>query len=203
MGRLKYPKKSHPVSKETRRKIGEASRGKIFPEREKYPAIGDRFGKWTVIDKAARIYKNRVSASRCRCDCGLEQSISNARLKGGLTKSCRGCAVRKLEPFQGVYNRLLVAASKREISIDLSFDDFLKFTTIDFCFYCDERVIWKRYGARGAHTNLDRKDNTRGYHADNCVVCCFRCNHVKGSQLTFEEMIEVGKVLKSFREKRK
>jgi len=51
-------------------------------------------------------------------------------------------------------------------------------------------------------SNIDRKNNCFGYTKDNTVQCCGRCNQVKGKHLSFEEMTEVGKILKRFREAR-
>lgn len=62
--------------------------------RVKESLVGQRFGRWTVIDSAP----NRVSASGktrsimwlCRCDCGTEKAVGARALKTGMSTSC-GC----------------------------------------------------------------------------------------------------------------
>lgn len=56
--------------------------------------IGQKFGRWTVIDEAP----NRVSASgktrsimwKCKCDCGTVKDVGARALKTGMSTSC-GC----------------------------------------------------------------------------------------------------------------
>lgn len=56
--------------------------------------IGQKFGRWTVIDEAP----NRVSASgktrsimwKCKCDCGVVKDVGARALKTGMSTSC-GC----------------------------------------------------------------------------------------------------------------
>ncbi len=40
---------------------------------------------------------------------------------------------------------------------------------------------------------IDRKDNSKGYAVNNMVLACPICNRVKGSLLTEEDMLKVGK----------
>lgn len=81
-------------------------------------------------------------------------------------------------------------AKKRGIFWGLKKEDYLS-KVKDPCFYC------------GAHTKtgvgLDRKNNKLGYTKSNVVACCGTCNTIKGSSLTFEEMIEVANLLKRMR----
>lgn len=53
---------------------------------------GQRFGRWTVIEKTARPpYTTGTSAFYlCRCDCGAEKVISGRSLRIGDSTSC-GC----------------------------------------------------------------------------------------------------------------
>ena len=54
---------------------------------------GQKFGRWTVIDKAGRYrYHNGkyVTLWRCKCECGEERNIRAGTLKRGLSLSC-GC----------------------------------------------------------------------------------------------------------------
>lgn len=45
--------------------------------------IGDKFGEWTVIDKAKKPYH-----SLCKCSCGVIKEVNNSSLRLGKSKSC-------------------------------------------------------------------------------------------------------------------
>lgn len=49
---------------------------------------GQRFGRWTVIEKAES--KNRAVYWKCICDCGTVKDVKAASLRNGDSKSC-GC----------------------------------------------------------------------------------------------------------------
>ncbi len=53
------------------------------------------------------------------------------------------------------------------------------------------------------YSGLDRKDNERGYLVKNVVPCCHPCNSIKGNNLTYDEMLKVGKILRTFWKKGK
>ena len=57
------------------------------------------------------------------------------------------------------------------------------------CIYC---------GSKDRIT-IDRKNNTIGYIYDNCVSACFKCNFFKGADISFEEMMMVGEIVKNMR----
>jgi len=47
---------------------------------------------------------------------------------------------------------------------------------------------------------LDRKDSRFGYNHDNVVWCCGPCNQMKGPYLSYQQMLEVGKLFRKWRE---
>lgn len=57
------------------------------------PNVGDRFGKWTVIEPAGR-RDGGNKAYRCRCDCGNEQIVSSYALRKRRSWRCKPCAHR-------------------------------------------------------------------------------------------------------------
>lgn len=59
---------------------------------EKYK-VGDRFGKWTLIEKLPMVKKN--SQWKVRCDCGVERSLAAGNIYSGRSKSCRSCGAKK------------------------------------------------------------------------------------------------------------
>ena len=54
---------------------------------------GQKFGRWTVLQKAPSQYKSAYW--KCRCECGKESSVQGRSLRRGASKSC-GCLVREL-----------------------------------------------------------------------------------------------------------
>lgn len=112
---------------------------------------------------------------------------------------CRRCSnghnwdeARK--PFESLYNIL----KTRGHVVSLTFDEFLKFTEVKVCHYCDQQVVWTSRG-RPSPTNLDRKDSSEGYTQENCVVCCPECNRVKSNKYSYEEMLLIGATLKTIK----
>ena len=74
------------------------------------------------------------------------------------------------------YRELKRSALRRTKSLTLSIDEYKELVVGRACFYCEHRPA-EGQGLLG----LDRVDNTRGYHARNCVASCARCNYMKGS----------------------
>jgi 5-methylcytosine-specific restriction endonuclease McrA len=79
---------------------------------------------------------------------------------------------------------------------------------ISGCQYCGAKVVWSAHREdKCSHAcNLDRKDNSLGYTKGkdnslgytkgNVVVSCWNCNIMKGSRLTYEEMMLLSPALK-------
>jgi hypothetical protein len=79
----------------------------------------------------------------------------------------------------------------------LSFEEFLEFTKIKNCHYCDNSIVWDEHN--GWRINLDRKNNTLPYTKENCVVCCKLCNYSKSDKYTYEEWKAMTDALKLYR----
>lgn len=67
--------------------------------------IGQKFGFWTVIDRALPIKNSarRWRAWKCRCKCGTIKDVSEQSLLTGKSTSCgckRGKAIRRSEPYE-------------------------------------------------------------------------------------------------------
>lgn len=58
---------------------------------------GQRFGRWTVIERAPAKVTGRQATTMwlCRCDCGNAKVVSGTNLKNGASKSC-GCLSTEL-----------------------------------------------------------------------------------------------------------
>lgn len=50
---------------------------------------GQKFGKWTVLQKVERT--GSTTYMMCRCECGVEQKITSQNLRNGRSTQCRKC----------------------------------------------------------------------------------------------------------------
>ena len=157
--------------------------------------IGKTFGRLVVVSPLERVKSHRMW--RCRCSCGVYKLIRQEHLISNSTVSC-GCFrnTPKLRPYEYLYNR--IKQGKHEVIF--TYEEFLEFTNETNCHYCDAPVHFKIhiYVEGESPTNLDRKDSALGYSKQNCVVCCKRCNVAKNNHFTYEEWVEIGKVIKSW-----
>lgn len=159
----------------------------------KIDLIGQTFGRLTVIAQLPSKNYGRwtVSMWLCQCECGNKTSVTGNRLKAGRSKSC-GCYKQDIQrgrPYGWLYTKLRHNAKNSKRSCELTYEEFLQFTTIIQCHYCGATINWipHHHNESGCYF-LDRKDNTAGYIKENCVVCCSLCNLIKGKTLSYEEM---------------
>ena len=122
---------------------------------------------------------------------------------GSGTRSC-GCQRRdnsRKRPYEYIFNLLVRVANGRGM-MTMSYEEFLVFTAVPECHYCGVAIVWNQHNITGRVTcryNLDRKDNEVGYTKENCVVCCKECNIVKGDRFTYEQFLQIGAVIRTFR----
>jgi hypothetical protein len=158
-----------------------------------------RFGRLVVLNKTDKRDNRRGLIWNCKCDCGNTKNISSGTLTNGYVRSC-GCLRRESEiarhkkrPYESIYNFLVATANKRNHIITITYEDYLEFTNIKICHYCNSNIVWVPYSRNrlgikdGRGYNLDRKDNNIGYIKENCIVCCGRCNRGKNSVFTYEQ----------------
>lgn len=57
---------------------------------------GQRFGKWTVIERAPNVkYRGVITVMwKCRCDCGAVTNVQRGNLMGGKSTQCKSCGAR-------------------------------------------------------------------------------------------------------------
>lgn len=175
-----------------------------------YDLTGKKFGRLNVIKLGYT--KNKQNHWECKCDCGNTTIVKARYLNSKSTTSC-GCYRREyhsLEPYRGRYNLMVRTSKTRNEHLGImSFPEFLALIkSNNSCHYCGENVEWQphqcyknRNLSKGGYY-LDRKDNSIGYTKDNCVVCCTLCNMVKGKNLTYDEMLVVGKSITEVRKLR-
>lgn len=122
-------------------------------------------------------------------DCGKEIRPRQQQLKN-CTGKCQSCC-HKIEKFKVRFNFLKERCKQGNIKRSLSFNDYLEFTKINNCYYCNIEIDWttKTHSYGGKAYYLDRKNSNIGYTKENCVVCCSQCNRMKMS-LSSKEFIE-------------
>ena len=165
--------------------------------------IGDSFSRWVAVGTTYKAENSNNRYCLCRCSCGTTRPVLIVELQKGTSKSC-GCTRGKsnLKPFESGYKLLLRQAKKRDYVVSLSYNEYLEFTKIGCCHYCNSDIDWVPYNIIKNHScahHLDRKDNGDGYSKENCVVCCARCNWGKGRYFTYDEWMQLGQVIKSWK----
>jgi len=75
-------------------------------------------------------------------------------------------------------------ARLRGFEFELTFEEFIQITSQP-CIYGDGTA------EEGIRIGIDRRVNTKGYAAENCVPCCYFHNLVKSSWFDFEDMLRI------------
>lgn len=52
-----------------------------------------------------------------------------------------------------------------------------------------------RKGRRGIRLEVDRKDGKKEYSPENCLLACYPCNNAKSDIFSYDEFLEIGKVI--------
>lgn len=129
----------------------------------------------TISDKAdQKIHKRDENGniilkkcSRCNSWLSLDNFWKNKAHKDGFCNECKNCQATAKE---NRYNNYKKNAKKRNLSFDLTKEQFYNLTTQP-CNYCGEFI--KEYNG------IDRINSSIGYTLDNCVSCCEICNKMK------------------------
>lgn len=86
-------------------------------------------------------------------------------------------------------------AKERGIFFDLSFELFLKITSMN-CYLCGrppaQKILnTKRSNGYYVYNGVDRVENDKGYTPKNVLPCCKKCNSMKGtySLVEFKKLI--------------
>jgi hypothetical protein len=104
------------------------------------------------------------------------------------------------ETPQGYYSILKYNAKLRKINFDLTKEEYINWYNKQErrCIYCNitEDELKKKQNHYKRLT-IDRKDNNKGYELDNIVLCCYRCNTIKGNSISYEKMIKIGEIIQN------
>lgn len=157
---------------------------------KRFELSGKSVGDWTVTSQKKVLRTNGKGYARfkeywlCRCKCGTLKWIYGYTLEKGKAKACVSCN-SKLGEFGGIRRRLFrqyrASAVKRGYDFSIDYSEFCSMLDKD-CRYCGlppSNSGPKEYGGLYLYQGIDRKDNTLGYTAENCVPCCETCNRAK------------------------
>lgn len=155
---------------------------------------GQVYGNLTVIKRSGSV--DGSTTWLCKCICGNDRIVQRANLLYEKTISC-GCINKVRNSNLPVMDRLFArykynasGERRRNMEFTLTQQEFENLVFKD-CHYCGEPPFLKFKTAAETiiHGGIDRVDNSKGYHNDNCVPCCQHCNAMK-LQLSYKDFIE-------------
>lgn len=142
-----------------------------------------------------RLSKRRPTKRRKCTKCGKTKHQS----KFVNQSWCRACGIKAtittLRKPESRHKYAVTEAQRRNIPWAITKDEHLQMLS-QSCHYCGGPLSPRGVG-------LDRKDDDGGYTIENVVPCCGRCNRVKSSDFTYEEMVLLGQVIHGIDKKRK
>lgn len=146
-------------------------------------------------------YRKRQNMYTFKCICcpatmivtsyDLKKVSGNCRECANLVGAAKTCLKNRKRPYEALFNKFDYDRKRFNQESSLTYEEFVEFTKSPFCAYCKDPVSWAEFciSTHGHKYNLDRMDNSRGYHKDNLAVCCWICNQIKSSRLTHQEML--------------
>ncbi len=98
-----------------------------------------------------------------------------------------------------IYSRKRANAKQQNLSFTISKEDFIEWygNQTLICHYCgldpeDFVKTGDKFITNKLNLSVDRVDNSLGYDLSNIVLCCNRCNSIKGNFFSYEEMKAIG-----------
>jgi hypothetical protein len=157
--------------------------------------IGKEIGKLTVLQEMPS-HVGEKKKCRCRCKCGQEVIVEVGNILRE-TKACQRCKNKiayGLAAFNKIYCVYKYWATKRNLSFDLSKEQF-RLLTKGCCHYCGASPSQlvpmgrgRNHGGNYVYNGIDRLDSKLGYSPENAVTSCGMCNELKNS-LSVSEFI--------------
>jgi len=154
-----------------------------------------------------------VETKHCK-HCDRELLLSNfhkdRNKKGGLAYYCKECVSKQGKKYRntadGIYSSIIGRynfgkhTGKREYKpVKITREEFVKWYNAEpkFCHYCSipeqKLKTWNKTGrGRNNRLSIDCKDNFIGYIQGNLALACDKCNLIKSSIITYNEMLFIG-----------
>lgn len=179
---------------------------KVYPMNDKKFLDGTNLKDKNYLGRCFRYWNNKkifVYRFKCNNECEniLNIQYSNCKTTLGICNSCQ----KRGKPFEFVYNELKKSEHKSgKKEVHLTYEEFLIFTKIKECHYCNSAIIWNpcsNYKGKifSRSYKLDRKINEKSYSLENCVVCCWNCNRSKSNIFSYEEFFAMTRTLRETR----
>lgn len=114
-----------------------------------------------------------------------------------VVKNTKNNTLEKRASFK--HHQLKSTAKKRKIPFLVErhwFENWFKIKAVGNCCYCGVKLIWEKGGNTNFKASVDRINNSVGYESGNVVVCCNRCNAIKGKWFDYKQMKQIGEILK-------
>lgn len=125
---------------------------------------------------------------------------------------CQSCSARitikaaqknnRKRPYEARYNNFLARTKNDNPKTDLTYEDYLEFTKINECHYCNIPINWEPYTKNTSGFFLDRKENEISHIKSNLVVCCELCNFTKRDEFSYDEFLIIGRAIELVKTKR-
>ncbi len=139
---------------------------------------------------------------RCKSKCKSENSFCSIECKAqgmsdGLTKPMRkgtGKYDKEIPLIRRKYYKYKrFDKDNFDTNLDYTIDEFIKIIKEGVCVYC---------GDNSNKLGFDRINNYLGHTLNNSLVCCEICNMTRGDRFTYDEMIQIGQVIKKIKDNR-
>ena len=141
-----------------------------------------------------------------KCGKSLNESEFNKERgrKDGLRAQCKSCMKEYMAAYfsnsnssgaiLGKFHRLKNSAQTKGITFTIDPHTFVGWYRLQkmVCHYCGSPLTYiKGHKHHLSDKTFDRKDPKQGYSLRNIVLCCRRCNMIKGNWFTEEQMLEI------------
>lgn len=145
--------------------------------------------------------KTKKLCPTCKISKDIDKFSPRKACKDGHCYQCLDCEraynrnqqrVYGLTP-RGRFHRLKAQAIRRQkAEFLITANEFITwFTRQPFCCYYCEQPLLNGWAMQHNTPTIDRKDNAKPYTIENIVLCCWRCNLIKGPWFTEGDMLEI------------
>ena len=143
-----------------------------YKSRLRHEMLGKKFGRYTVTARAEN--KSDGSARwHVECECGNTAVHIGSHLRRGIVKGCRECAAKDKVTHGDVGTRLYECWKEMKSRAKGTGSAYHKiiYAHVDMCDAWESYEVFREWAhANGYKDNLtlDRIDNDKGYHPENC-----------------------------------
>lgn len=146
--------------------------------KSKIPEVGERFGKWLVLEDVPILIKKGHWGVLCKCECGTERLVRIWSLRSGRSNGCECVAINKNKSrviaignlSKTLYSRFQKAAYKRNIEWNVSMEYLWDIFTEQSgkCALSKIEIVLntslcRKKGMSNITASLDRIDSSKGY----------------------------------------